>query len=47
MILHERWPWIGISLSFWVLAMVLVNLPNIRRYNPKIWYWLMHFSSEK
>ena len=41
-ILHVRGPWIGVSVSFWVLAVVLVNLPSIRRYNPKIWYWLMH-----
>ena len=37
-----RGAWIGISLGFWVVAVVLANVARIRRYNPKIWYWLMH-----
>lgn len=40
--LHVRGPWIGITLSLWIAAVGLANVPKVRRYNPKVWFWLMH-----
>ena len=42
MTLHIRGPWIGITVMLWVSAVVFANVPKVRQYNPKVWFWLMH-----
>ena len=40
--LHIRGPWIAISLGIWLMAVVAANVPRVRNYNPKVWFWMVH-----